>query len=174
MRESTETSSKGGIKNSGSKQLFVGDDGFNSQYRSILSFNTKNLPDNAVITKVTLKVKKAGATVGKPSFKSFKGLLVDIKSLKFGSKSYLQPEDFQAKANKTSIGKFPSKLKTGWFVAPLNTAAHPFINLTGLTQFRLRFGKGDNNNFSADYLKLYSGNAPASKRPQLIIEYYVP
>jgi hypothetical protein len=43
-----------------------------------------------------------------------------------------------------------------------------------VTQIRLSFKLDDNNNTIANYLKLYSGNAPAASRPQLIIEYYVP
>jgi hypothetical protein len=42
-----------------------------------------------------------------------------------------------------------------------------------VTQIRLRFKLDDNNNAVANFLKLYSGNAPAASRPQLIIEYNV-
>jgi len=45
---------------------------------------------------------------------------------------------------------------------------------SGLTQIRLRFYLDDNNNTTANYLSLYSGNAGASYRPQLVIEYYEP
>ena len=172
--EKAERSGKGGTKNAKSKVLKVGDDASNRQFLSILSFNTSSLPDNAVITKVTLKVKKAGKPVGKVSFKAFKGLRVDIRMPKFGSKPALQPADFQTKASKNYVGKFPSKLSSGWYVTTLNSMAYAYINKTGLTQFRLRFKKDDNNDFGADYLKLYSGNAPGAKRPQLIVEYYIP
>jgi len=43
-----------------------------------------------------------------------------------------------------------------------------------LTQIRLRFKLGDNGNAVANYLSLFSGNAPIDSRPQLIIQYYVP
>jgi len=50
-----------------------------------------------------------------------------------------------------------------------------------LTQIRLRsrpssFGVklDDNNNTIANYLSLFSGNAAAANRPQLVVEYYVP
>jgi hypothetical protein len=39
---------------------------------------------------------------------------------------------------------------------------------------RLRFKLDDNNNTIANYLSLYSGNASATSRPLLIVEYYVP
>ncbi|MGC8855185.1 MAG: hypothetical protein ACP5QU_00115 [Anaerolineae bacterium] len=56
----------------------------------------------------------------------------------------------------------------------LNPTAFSFLNKTGLTQFRLRFTKDDNDDRSADYLKFFSGNAALAYRPVLIIEYYVP
>jgi hypothetical protein len=52
--------------------------------------------------------------------------------------------------------------------------AAPFLNKWGRTQFRLRFNKDDNNNLTADYLSLFSGDAAAGDQPQLIITYMVP
>jgi hypothetical protein len=102
--------------------------------------------------------------------------MVDIKRGFFNSAPGLQVGDFQAKASK-SYGSFIPALKDGWYTFDL-TPAQAFINKldTGgsVTQLRLRFQLDDNNNSIANYLKLYSGNAPAVSRPQLIIEYYVP
>jgi hypothetical protein len=80
----------------------------------------------------------------------------------------------QAKASKLLVGKFPARLSSGWYVSTLNSTAYSYINLTGLTQFRVRFYKDDNNDFGADYLKLYSGNATLASRPTLIVKYYIP
>jgi hypothetical protein len=44
----------------------------------------------------------------------------------------------------------------------------------GATQFRLRFKKDDNNDFGADFLKIFSGDADEADHLQLIVEYYVP
>jgi hypothetical protein len=38
----------------------------------------------------------------------------------------------------------------------------------------LRFSLDDNNDAGADVIKFYSGEAAASNRPQLIVQYYVP
>jgi hypothetical protein len=55
------------------------------------------------------------------------------------------------------------------------TSVFTHISTTSLTQFRLRFELGDNNDGNADYLSFYSGNTVTpSNRPQLVIEYYVP
>ena len=44
---------------------------------------------------------------------------------------------------------------------------------SGLTQIRLRFKLDDNNNATANFLSLFSGNN-ATNKPQILIEYYVP
>jgi hypothetical protein len=88
----------------------------------------------------------------------------------------LQASDFQAKAHK-SYGPFTPAPSGGWYSIDL-TSGKAYINkfdtLSGLTQIRLRFSLDDNNNAIANYLSLFSGNAPAASRPQLIIQYYVP
>ena len=99
---------------------------------------------------------------------------MDIHRFYFGTGSALQRSDFQAKASKNLVGRFASKAVSGWYTANLGSAAYPYINKAGTTQFRLRFYKDDNNDGGADYFKFYSGNAPAVSRPQLIVEYYVP
>jgi hypothetical protein len=65
----------------------------------------------------------------------------------------------------------------GWYTIDL-TAGKAYINplgaFSGLTQFRLGFKIDDNNDGVANYLSLYSGNAPAASQPLLILQYYVP
>ncbi len=60
IRESSETSNKGGTMNKGSKLFYVGDNKQDKQYKSFLSFNTAGLPDNAKITNMQLKIKIQG------------------------------------------------------------------------------------------------------------------
>jgi hypothetical protein len=175
LLESGEKTNKGGTLNKTAATFFLGDNAQKQQYRSILSFSTKGLPDNAVITKVTLKVKKQGIVGGGNPINTFKGILMDVKKGFFGSSAALLVNDFQAKAS--SYGPFKPALKSGWYTIDL-TPASSYINTLatkgGVTQMRLRFKLDDNNNRIANYLSLYSGNAPAASRPQLIIEYYVP
>jgi len=171
--ESGEFSGKGGTKNNLGKVLQVGDNAKDKQYRVILSFGTAGIPDNAVITKVILKVKNAGI-VGTNPMTTHNGLVIDIKMGKFYTLPALQIQDFQAKANKLKVGKFANKLYSGWYKAALYKGAYSFINKKGFTQLRLRFLLDDDNDSVADILKLYSGNALKANRPQLIIWYYVP
>jgi hypothetical protein len=173
--ESSETSGVGGILNNAAPTFNLGDDKLKKQYRGILSFNISSLPDNAVITKVTLKVKKSAVIGGGNPVTLFQGFMVDIKKGVFGTTT-LQASDFQATASKT-YGPFKPALVGGWYSIDL-TSGKGYINklstASGLTQIRLRFKLDDNNNAVANYLSLFSGNAPAESRPQLIIEYYIP
>jgi uncharacterized delta-60 repeat protein len=98
--ESTETSGTGGILNSAATTLNLGDDPANKQYRAILSFNTSNLPDKAIISRVTLKLKQDSVIGGGDPLSIFQGLMVDIRKGTFGT-SALELSDFQAAASKT-------------------------------------------------------------------------
>jgi hypothetical protein len=174
--ESSETSNKGSTLNATATTLRLGDDAARKQYRSLLSFDTSSLPDNATITNVTLKVKYQGITGGGNPVTTFQGIKVDIKKGFFGSTVSLVVGDFQAAGSKT-YGPFKPALISGWYNIDL-TAGKAYINklstASGLTQIRLYFKLDDNNNAIANYLGLYSGNAPAASRPQLIITYTVP
>ena len=175
--ESSETSNRGGTFNSTSKAFNLGDDATKKQYLGILSFNTGNIPDNAIITGVTLKVKTNATIGGGNPVSIFQGFIADIKNGFFGTSSALQNTDFQA-IGTASYGPF--------IVTPVNNVYS--INLTGgklninklntnsgLTQIRLRFKLDDNNNAVANDLSLFSGNATnAADRPLLVITYRVP
>jgi predicted outer membrane repeat protein len=167
----------GGNLDSAATSLNLGDDASNRQYRSILSFGTSGLPDTAIITKVTLKVRKSAIVGGGSPVTTFQGFMVDIRKGFFGSTSSLQSGDFQLAGNKT-LGPFtPALASGGWYVIDLTTAKAYINKLNsagGLTQVRLRFKLPNNNNGIANILSIFSGNAGASSRPQLLIEYYLP
>ncbi len=172
--ESAENSTLGGTLNTTTTTFNLGDEIGDKQYRTILSFNTAGLPDNAIITRVTLKIKKQGM-VGSNPFAILGGLKVDIRKPFFGTTIGLVVSDFQAAAGKSAVGTFGVTPVSNWHSALLNATGRAYVNKTGTTQFRLRFYKGDNDDGSADYMKFYSGNyLYAASRPTLVIEYYVP
>jgi hypothetical protein len=172
--ESSETSAQGGTINASATTLFLGDNAQDKQYRSILSFDTAGLPDNAKIISVKLQVKSAGI-VGTNPFTTHNGLYVDIRSPFFGTILGLQLSDFQAMAACNAAGTFGQLPGNGWYTTNLKASAFSCINLTGTTQFRLYFATDDNDDLSADYIKFFSGNASnSSDRPALTIEYYLP
>ncbi len=175
--ETAENSKVGGTLNATAATLRLGDDAARKQYRSILSFNTGGLPNTAVLTKVTLKVKKQGVTGGGDPLAMFQGFKVDIKTGTLGT-AVLEPADFQTTMGIHTYGPFLISPVGGWYSLNL-TAGKAYINKLatagGLTQMRLYFKLDDNNNTAANYLSLYSGNATtAADRPQLVIEYYLP
>ena len=158
LLESGENTNVGGSVNP--IQLIVGDDKLNDQYRGILSFNTAGLPDNAVVTQITLKVKKAGIFGTGNPFVTLGNILVDVRKGNFGLAA-LQITDFQALP--TRSGAFTIKnnpLAGGWYFGSLGTPANVLVNKTGNTQMRLRFTKDDNNNHLANYFTFFSGNSP--------------
>lgn len=172
--ESAENSNAGGTLDKNATTFFLGDGAQNKQYRAILHFNTSALPDNSVITKVTLKIRKQGL-VGTNPFTILGGLKVDMRKPYFGTSSGLVASDFQAAAGKSTVATFNATPVSNWYSAMLNAVGRAYVNKTGATQFRLRFMTDDNNDNGADYMKFFSGNyATVSARPTLIIEYYTP
>lgn len=172
--ETSETSGIGGSVNTSNTNTCLGDNATRRQYRSILSFNTgAKLPDNAIITAITLRVKQRSITgVGNP-VSIFQGFVVDIKNGFFGSSGALQVEDFQATATKTYGPFITAPASGGWYNINLTNAKAIINKLSGLTQLKLRFKLDDNNDALPNYLCIYSGDA-ATYSPRLNITYYIP
>ncbi len=169
--ESTETSKVGGSLNSTLTTMRLGDDGLNRQYRAVLSFNTSVLPDNAVILSAMVKVKRA-ALVGTDPFNTHGSLWMDVRKGSFSNNPALEKTDFQSPSTKAAAASFNKINVMLWHNAVLKSANFSVINLTGLTQVRLRFGIDDNNDNGADYRLFFSGNS--ANKPALWITYYVP
>jgi thermitase len=170
--ESSETSNSGGSLNSNQKYFTLGDDATNRQYRAILHFDTSALPDNAVVTNMSLKIKQQGNVIGTSPF-SFGSLYVDMRNPAFGG-SALELADFNFAAKKVKSAIFNPNPVSGWFSARFNNGGNLYVNRTGVSQIRLYFSVDDNNNNIADFIRFYSGNAAAGDRPKLVIQYYVP
>ena len=171
--ESSEFSDQGGGVNSISPTFYLGDNAEDRQFRTILDFTTSSLPDNAVITSATLKIKKLSVT-GTDPFTTHQNVVVSINSGPFGD-SALQETDFQAPASQDFAGMMLNAPVDNWFSAAIDKSAFQYVNLTGSTQFRLRFQLDDNDDLGADTIKFYSGDSVLlDYRPVLQIEYYVP
>jgi hypothetical protein len=174
--EGSEQSGLGSTLNSSSGVLTLGDSIKRQQYRSILSFNTGLLPDTAVITGITLKIKKTKVTGSGDPVKTFKGFMIDIKKGAFNAAG-LQIADFQTAANQTVGPVVIAPPATGWYIFNLISAKNSINKLNasaGLTQIRLRFKLDDDNNKTVNTISFGSGNGAATIAPQLIITYYVP
>jgi len=171
--ESGEKTDAGGTLDYKLTTFDVGDDKANKQYAGFLHFDTSGLPDKAVITSVTLQLRKQGIT-GTDPFTTHGPLLADIQKPYFGTTAGLVATDFQAAAGLLSAASFNPVPVNGVYSAAVGGTAHVYVNLTGTTQFRLRFTLDDDNDKRADSVKFYSGDATTANRPQLIVQYYVP
>ncbi len=171
--ERDEDSGKGGPLDTTATTARIGDNNTDRQYRSILDFDTSGLPDNAVVTGVTVRIKKQ-ALVGTNPFDTHGLLLVDMKTGFYHDIQALEKYDFQAAGSRGNVGRFIKTPSEGWYRAPLRARNYSLINLTGTTQFRLRFEVDDNDNSAANYLSFYTGGAALADRPELIVSYYIP
>lgn len=171
--ESTETSKAGRTLDKQSTTVNVGDDQRDRQYRSILSFDTRSLPNNAVIVSAQLKVKRQGLE-GADAFGTHGALVVEIRNGVFGSSTELQSGDFSALASSGAIRDPLTGLTSSWYSAELSNVNLALINKIGRTQFRLFFSRDDDDDLSADYIKFFSGNSSETNMPELVITYYLP
>jgi Tol biopolymer transport system component len=169
--ETGENDGTGGRIDTGATTFFLGDSSSDQQYRSILHFDTASLPNNAVIAKATLKIRKQGISGTNP-FTTHGSLFVDVRNPYFYTLADLQPQDFQAASNLDAAGQVPYTPAAVWYTAALDPPIFSLNGLTGPTQFRLRFALDDNDDNGQDLIKFYSGDAAASYRPVLVIEYY--
>jgi len=169
--ESSENSGQGGAQNSSDALIYLGDNAANKQYRSVLSFDTSSLPAGSTITKLTLNLRKAGVAGGGNPIKKFKGIYVDMVPGLFGNIS-LELSDFNSAPTQT-YGPFKPALSGGWYSIDISDGKD-WINGSGITQLRLRFNLDDNNNYKANYIKLFSGDADIFIRPKLVIEFITP
>jgi ELWxxDGT repeat protein len=172
--ESGETTNAGGTLNAGTAVFNLGDDAHDRQYRAILSFNTATLPDTAVVTGITISIRRQGLT-GTDPFTTHGTIRLDIRKGPFSNNNALQTVDFQAAASKNNVGIIQNLPASNWYSTKLLSTAYAMINPTGVTQLRLRFAVDDNDDGGADAIKFYSGDAATlSYRPELVILYYVP
>jgi len=177
--ESSEDSNQGGSKNANGPVFVLGDNAQDQQFRAILHFPTHYLPDNAVITRVLLMIKKEGL-VGDDPFTTHQNILVDIRSGAFGFIGPfpfrgLQVSDFQSPAHKDAVGMIENSPFNGWYWAWLDSSAFEYVSQTGITQIRLRFQIDDNDDLGSDHLRFYSGDyEELADRPRLVVEYYLP
>lgn len=171
--ESGENTNAGGTLDRNATTFNVGDDQRDRQYKSILSFDTSSLPDNAVIVSVQLKVKRQ-SVVGTDPLGTHGALLAEIRRGAFNNSTALQTTDFSAAASPGTVRDSFAALTFSWYAAPLSSANLASVNRTGITQFRLLFSNDDNDDLGADYMKFFSGNSMDSNKPELIVTYSVP
>ena len=150
------------IGNQAGYALGTGWDGKNS--RSLLSFDTAQIPDNAVIERVTLGVTRASG-LGSP-WTGGNTLTIDVKSGCFGASCAIGTDDYAAAATASTVATLAQFSSGGQTSGDFDAAGRAAINLTGKTQLRLRF---TSHPAATNYLFLSSTTTPT-----LHVEYSVP
>ena len=175
--ESAAGAGTGGTTSS-TGSLHVGDDASNRSYRSIVSFDTSSLPEDAIIVEATVKVRRTALTGGMPFdlFRLDGNATFDIKSGAFGGANALAAGDFSAPADMDGAADILTPYQNGLQVnGRFREAAFPFINTQGRTQMRLRMMSGSNYNNAMDRVSFGDGsNSTAANRPVLEVKYRLP
>lgn len=160
-----------GSLNAQGQSLLVGDTALRCQLRSVTSFDTSAIPDDATLLAASLRVARVGASGSTSQFGTLRG---DVRRGAFGSSSALQSGDFQAAA--TAAGGIPSiavPANGAWVTAALNAAGVAAVNRgTGRTQLRLGFATASDNDATADNVAFASANhTEKTLRPVLRVTF---
>jgi hypothetical protein len=144
-----------------SNGIRVGDNGYdfwlnNNEYYGILSFNTADLPDNAVVQGASIYMIRSSEN-DNPFLHNDRNPVLDIKSGFFGTTDNLQLTDWNAAASASNIGCFNGKADANNYAVriDLQNSAFPHINRGGKTQFRFKFDYAD---ISPEYINFYDGD----------------
>jgi|CXWL01.1.fsa_nt_gi hypothetical protein len=152
--------------------LRIGDSVQAGARKGFLSFDTSEIPDNAVIKSATLHLYRA-AVVGSNPFSSGLGSLSVVMSHAFSGNIALETADFSA-ASLGTAGCTPGNPASdhGLSLCKLSASALTRINKAGHTQFRLAFNTSTNGNGKNDYMAFFDGaSLGAIERPVLVVEY---
>jgi Zn-dependent M28 family amino/carboxypeptidase len=170
--ETTNVGSTGNSTDNATGSLRVGDFSDDTQYRSIISFDTSALPDGATIVSATLRLKR-GTVSGTSPFTTHGTCTVDVAGATgFGGAVAFAGGDFQAAASASGVASMSNAATNGTFSSgALNAAGRLAINKTGKTQFRVYFTLDDNDDLGTDYMGFYSGEAASGNRPELVVTY---
>ena len=112
--ETAESSTLGGAMNSAATTFNVGDDAPTGSIGRSCPSTPRPLPDNAVITAVTLKIRRQGSVGAANPFLTLGNIAVDIKKGNFGAPA-LQAPDFQTAASKSNALVFTNTLANTWY-----------------------------------------------------------
>src|SRR5262249_39357299 len=160
------------LMNATSTTASVGDQSAGAQIKTIVSFDTSSLPDDATVVGATLRLNRV-SLVGTNPFTVLGSALIDVRTGGFGGNTALQTSDFQAAATAAASGTMSNPATNGsWSTGALNAAGQAAINKPGTTQLRVAFSTPSNGTSSADRMQFASGdNANTSLWPELVVSY---
>lgn len=168
----TNANTAGGAVSTSSGTLRTGDGTGNQQYKTVVSFDTSPLPDDAVILSATLKLKRASLSGTNP-FTTHGLCHVDVKRGAFSGNLALENSDFETQAHAYQIAAMDDPAaNAAWSSGELNATGRAHIHRAGTTQFRVYFNNATDGDGVRDTVNWYSGDdAGGANRPVLDIIY---
>lgn len=171
--EASESSETGGLVDSTSGNRFalrIGDVR-DRQVKTILSFDTSAIPDDATIVSATLRLRRAGLR-GDP-FPTHGDILVDIRQGAFGGDPLLHGSDFEADATAVAVGVLSRPTQDGdWAAGAILPVGLDALNRTALTQIRVYFAVDDDDDAGSDFVAFNAGDdRDPAVHPQLVVVY---
>ncbi len=153
--------------------LQVGANTDGHHYRSILTFDTAALPEQAVLTSAKLKLHLSSA-VGMDPLRNGQRLVVDVCTP--SAQKPFQRDLLNQPWNTcfSNAGQLTDAPGDGWYVLELSPEALTSINLTGSTQFRLRVAGQPVRDVRRAYLVFDQVEGASALNPVLVIRYRFP
>ena len=170
--ESTETSGAGGQAVAANSLLLLGDSSTDQQVKGLVSFDTSAIPDGATILSARLLLRRQ-SVLGTNPFSTHGICRVDARTGAFNNNTALEGADFQANASQLAAFILSKPVSDGsWSEGTLAADTLAAINKTGITQFRLYFTRGDDDDLTLDVVAFTAGEDPTSSlRPKLEVTY---
>lgn len=160
-----------GVPNSMINYLEVGSSSLNHGQIGILSFDTSSIPDTATVVSASITMYRYDNTL---YYYDLGPITADIAPLSgFNGNYSLEQADYGAPAAVVNIGNFDA-VPTAQYQSisdSIATAALPYLNKTGRTQFRIHFEKATNNRYALDVMRFFSGNSAGAYVPTLKVQY---
>ncbi|MBL0287899.1 MAG: T9SS type A sorting domain-containing protein [Bacteroidetes bacterium] len=143
----------------GTGEIKIGKDRMLKEHKGILSFNTKNIPDDAIITGISIFITRKKIEGNNPLKSVFpNNAKIDIMN---GPINGLLPEaeDFSVRMDMEDVGCFVGQANRNNYSTriDLQSDAFSFLNKTGITQFRISYNSTIQN--TASLVKYYNGGA---------------
>lgn len=137
-------------------------------FKTILSFDTSGIPNNANITSAKLRV------CGKSQVGQMQSIPVDIKEGSFGTSNNLEPADYYSKPSASNFANLPIPSAQQFVEINLPSSILQYISKAGSnsrTQFRLEGVTGVIKTVpSTNQLYFQSPNDP-NYAPQLVVDF---
>lgn len=173
VNESPALNNTGGFtqpNRSGLAALSIGDLSDTRQVKTIVSFDTSQIPVGAEITEAVLLMRHARSPGASP-FDVLAPCVIDVNSGGFNGNVALESEDFDAPATSTAAGTLSAVVRSNeWSQATFSSAGLGAINRSGYTQVRAYCTVEDNGDSSQNTANFASGETP-QYAPELVISY---